>query len=350
MRRAIPFAVSNVGGFRKYPILQGVHRPFPVLSDEIFLLESNYVTLPWTNDILVVIERFPREQLMWSAAYRAVPPTSAGRRGDYVGVGVLTSDISLNADSLYGFIAGASAFGLQAATDRARNLENCEWSQWQPAWANCVNSSLPLSGIEKIYRLPVEPLCVLLDTPSPQDYIDLIDAATRAERANECRKVFLTANGEIVEAMRIKGQVRILSAKEFVTRSNKSAARSASQDVNRNADVPVRPENGTRNTDTSDFVRFREFQAFRAEIRAEIRKLGERIAEPEPPLYERNAKAMVVTIAVIVIVVALFAWLWFYVLPTNKSIAIYPPAGIQTHNVQSPNSVPNSAEAPAKVD
>jgi len=118
-QRAQPFFVTNVGGFRRYPILEVSNRSFPTLADEVFLLESNYVTLPPTDDILVVVERFPRDQaLMWSAAYRAVPSVSAGRRGDYVGVGVLTSDVSVNSESLYNFISTASRFGLQAATGR----------------------------------------------------------------------------------------------------------------------------------------------------------------------------------------------------------------------------------------
>ena len=66
-----------------------------------------------------------------------------------------------------------------------------------------------------------EPTCVRLDTDHPEIFIKTICTALRAEWAGEYRKVFVTANRDIVQAMVAKGQARMLPGGHFVREAEK---------------------------------------------------------------------------------------------------------------------------------
>jgi len=175
-------------------------------------------------------------------------------------------------------------------------------------------------------RLASQPLCVCLDELDRPDFVDAIGTAIRAEWANECRKVFVTANLEIVEAMRTKGQVRILSGKEFVNLTERGEVRVTASNASRKAGLPMRHENIMREGDTSDLVSFREFQAFRVEIRGELRKIEARITDS--PSRTGKWKTLLSTITVIIFAGAAVVGLYFYTSSPNPNIGIIPKSGI----------------------
>jgi len=286
MQNAQPFFVTNVGGFRRVPILEAATASMPALPEESFLLESNYVTLPQSEDFLVLVERFPQGRaLMWTAAYRAVPPPVAGRRGDYVGVGVLTSDVAVGSEYLYNFISSATVFGLSCMSNRVSNFGTLTWAEVRPSWDLCLHAFRDLPAVSNMTNAARGPTCVYLDTDNPSNFISTIAAAHDAEWANEYRKVFVTANSDIMEAMATKGQSRIVRGREFASQLEQITRRSSESTVDRLRTVFSKNlGTGMRNSDTSDLVSIREFQTFRAEIMAEIRKLDERISGQEPGL------------------------------------------------------------------
>ena len=305
----------------------------PALPEKSFLLESNYVTLPQGEDFLVLVERFPQDRaLMWTAAYRAVPSAIAGRRGDYVGVGVLTSDVAVNSEYLYNFISSASDFGLSCMSNMVSNVGTLTWAEARPSWDLCVHGFRDLPTVSKMTNSARGPTCVYLDTHNPSNFISTIAAAHDAEWANEYRKVFVTANLDIMEAMATKGQSRIMRGREFASQLEQITRRSSETTVDRFRTVFSKNlGTGMRNDDTSDLVSIREFQIFRAEIRAEIRKLDERISVKEPGIgIIKNWTVMVIVAAAVAAVVGLYLY-------TSSSFFQYNPEATKhkTSSIQS---------------
>ena len=71
---AYPFFVTNYSAFRAHQIFTIDGSQLSEYRDDWFMLESNYVSLPQSKDVLVVVERFEKTAVwIWCAAYRRMP-------------------------------------------------------------------------------------------------------------------------------------------------------------------------------------------------------------------------------------------------------------------------------------